>query len=201
MRNLTRSLYAISLFLFLLSNVSFIPVCHAVSITIVISEFRTRGLNGGNDEFIELYNLSASPVDISGWLVKGSNNSGTVTTRAIINDDTILNPGCHYLLTNSNPIGGPYSDLTIGDQTYGVGITNNGGIALTLPDGTIVDQIGLGNGSAFFEDLPLGPLTTDKNRGYERKPGWGSNGQDTDINRNDFQFVMPSNPQIVADCN
>ena len=36
---------------------------------IVISEFRTRGPAGGNDEFVELRNRSAVPVDISGWLL------------------------------------------------------------------------------------------------------------------------------------
>ena len=30
------------------------------SSTVVISEFRVRGPNGGSDEFVELYNLSAS---------------------------------------------------------------------------------------------------------------------------------------------
>jgi hypothetical protein len=34
---------------------------------IVISEFRTRGPAGGNDEFVELRNRSAVPVEISGW--------------------------------------------------------------------------------------------------------------------------------------
>ena len=39
----------------------------ASSSSVVISEFRTRGPAGGNDEFVEIYNLSAAPVDISGW--------------------------------------------------------------------------------------------------------------------------------------
>jgi len=37
----------------------------AVSTSIVISEFRVRGPNGGNDEFIELYNPTALPIDLS----------------------------------------------------------------------------------------------------------------------------------------
>ena len=39
----------------------------ASSGTVVISEFRARGPAGGNDEFVEIYNLSAVPVDVSGW--------------------------------------------------------------------------------------------------------------------------------------
>jgi hypothetical protein len=171
----------------------------AVSSSVVISEFRTRGPNGGNDEFIELHNLSLSPVNISGWEVRGSNSSGTISTRAIINSGTVLNPGCHYLLTNSNPSGGPYSGAVTSNQTYGVGITDDGGIALTMPSGTIIDQVGLSSGSAFKEGPSLAPLTSNANRSYERRPGGsiGSN-QDTDNNQNDFRLLSPGDPQNAS---
>jgi hypothetical protein len=172
---------------------------HGTSSTIVIAEFRTRGPNGGNDEFIELYNLSSSPVDISGWEVKGSNSSGTVTTRATVTPGAVLNAGCHYLLTNSNPNGGPYSGSVPGDQTYGVGITDDGGIALTLPDGTVVDQVGMSSGSVFKEGTPLAPLTANVNLAYARRPGDDAgNGQDTDNNQADFRLVSPSTPRNAS---
>ena len=175
------------------------PPAHSASSTIVISEFRTRGPNGGNDEFIELYNFSPSPVNISGWQVKGSNSSGTVSTRATIDSGIILNPGCYYLLTNPNASGGPYSGSVPGNQTFSPGITDDGGIALTMPNGTIVDQVGMSNGSAFREGSPLAPLTTNTNRGYERKPGGAAgNAQDTDNNASDFQINTPSDPQNAA---
>ena len=85
---------------------------------VVISEFRTRGPLGGNDEFIELYNASGADVPIGGWLVKGSNNAATVSTRATIPAGTMLAAGCHYLLTNSSASDGPYSGSVAGDQTY-----------------------------------------------------------------------------------
>ncbi|HYV40304.1 MAG TPA: hypothetical protein VEO02_00785, partial [Thermoanaerobaculia bacterium] len=48
--------------LFTLPFVSFLLLAPsaalAVSTTVVISEFRVRGPNGGSDEFVELYNLS-----------------------------------------------------------------------------------------------------------------------------------------------
>jgi predicted extracellular nuclease len=172
------------------------PLAQGVSSTVVISEFRTRGPNGGNDEFIELYNLSAAPVNIGGWKIKGSNNSGTVSTRAVINSGVTLGPGCHYLLTNPTTSGGPYSGSVVGNQTFAPGITDDGGIAVTLPDDTIVDQIGLSGGSAFKEGSTLTPLTTSANRSYERKPGGAAgSGTDTDNNSADFQLKDPSDPQ------
>jgi predicted extracellular nuclease len=169
----------------------------AISSTVVISEFRTRGPNGANDEFIELYNLSSSPVNIEGWKVKGSNSLGTVSTRATISSGTVLNPGCHYLLTNLNTDG--YSGSVPGNQNFSPGITDDGGIALTRPDDTVVDQVGISSGSAFKEGSTLAPLTTNTNRSYERKPGGASgSGTDTDNNGNDFQSISPSDPQNLS---
>src|SRR5215203_2765121 len=81
----------------------------AVSTNVVISEFRVRGPNGAADEFVELYNLSGAPVAIGGWRILGSNSAAGVADRATITAGTILQPGCHYLITNSSLSGGPYS--------------------------------------------------------------------------------------------
>jgi len=174
----------------------------AVSTDIVISEFRTRGPNGGNDEFIELYNLSGSAVNIGGWKVNGSNASGTTGTRVTITAGTILGSGCHYLLTNTATTGGPYSGGVPGDQTYATGVTDDGGIAVLNASSVIVDQVGMSAGSTYKEGTVLTPLTTNVNRGYERLPGGIDNGQDTDNNSSDFQLLAPSNPQNKASaCN
>jgi hypothetical protein len=173
----------------------------AASTDVVISEFRVRGPNGAADEFVELYNLSASPVDIGGWLVRGSNSSSTIGTRATIPSGTILNPGCYYLVTNSSTSGGPYSGAVPGDLTFTTGITDDGGIAITLPGGTtIVDQVGMSTGSAYKEGTTLASLgSSNLNRGYERKPGGSAgSGLDTDDNSNDFQLITPSDPQNSA---
>jgi len=43
---------------------------------VVISEFRTRGPNGATDDFVELYNRTASPVNISEWKIEASTSMG-----------------------------------------------------------------------------------------------------------------------------
>jgi predicted extracellular nuclease len=166
----------------------------AASNSVVISEFRVRGPQGGNDEFIELYNLSSSPVNIGGWKVNGSNNAGTTSTRATIPANIVVNPGCHYLLTNSGSSG--YSGSVTGDQTYSTGVTDDGGIAL-LNGTTVIDAVGMSTGSAYKEGTQLASLgSTNANRGYERKPGGTSgSGTDTDNNSADFQLKTPSDPQ------
>src|SRR5215217_7383143 len=135
------AIFAFMLFL------SFSSRVQAISTNVVISEFRVRGPNGAADEFVELYNLSGAPVVIGGWKIRGSNSSGTISDRATIIAGTTMQPGCHYLITNSSLTGGPYSGGVPGDQSYTVGITDDGGIALTLPDNTIVDQVGMSTGS------------------------------------------------------
>ncbi|HKP47408.1 MAG TPA: DNA/RNA non-specific endonuclease [Pyrinomonadaceae bacterium] len=172
----------------------------AVSATVVISEFRTRGPNGAADEFIELYNLTNSPIDIGGWKINGSNNAAGVSTRLTISAGTIIPAHGHFLATNSSTSGGPYSGAVAGNQTFATGITDDGGIAVLTAANAIIDQVGMSVGSAYKEGTILTPLTTaGVNQGYERKPG-GSNGstQDTDNNSADFQLRAPSDPQNLS---
>ena len=167
-----------------------------VNSPIVISEFRTRGPSGASDEFIELYNNSDSAFDVSGWKIKGSNSSGTVTTRVTIASGTSIPARGHFLTTNSSS--GGYSGSVAGNQTYTSGITDDGGIAITDASDTVSDQGGMSSGSAFKEGTVLTPLTTNTNQSYERQPG-GSLGstQDTNNNANDFVLIT-SDPQNLS---
>jgi DNA/RNA endonuclease G (NUC1) len=188
------ALFGICLFL---HQVYFARRVQAVSSTVVISEFRTVGPSGGNDEFIELYNLTNAAVDISGWTIRGSNATAGVSIRLTVSTGTSIPAHGHFLATNSAASG--YSGSVPGNQTYATGITNDGGIALFNASATIIDQVGMSAGSAYKEGTVLTPLTTNTNRGYERKPG-GANGstQDTDNNSTDFQLLTPSDPQNLS---
>jgi uncharacterized protein (TIGR03437 family) len=168
------------------------PTPTPVLTALVISEFRTRGPAGASDEFIEIYNNSDSPVNVSGLKLRSSSNTGTITTRLTINSNTFIPGRGHFLAVNS----AGYSGSVSGDQSFTSGIANDGGIALTATDDTIIDQVGLSAGSAFKEGNQLAPLPTDSNQSYERKPG-GVLGStiDTQDNSNDFQLLVPGEPQ------
>lgn len=40
--------------------------------SVVVSEFRSRGPAGANDEFVELRNAGGAPVGISGWKLQAA---------------------------------------------------------------------------------------------------------------------------------
>ena len=154
---------------------------------VVINEFRSRGPDGATDEFIELRNDSAQAIDIGGWVVDGSNGSGGTEVRRVLGSGIPLDPGCHYLLTNSRTPG--YSGGTIGDNTYGLAITDDGGLQLRRRDGSIADSVGMSAGSAFGENQRL-----DEFPGGTSSRSYARTGNDTNNNRLDFG-LRSSTPQ------
>src|SRR5262249_33782157 len=89
---------------------------------VMISEFRFRGPNGANDEFVELYNNSDSAFTIGGFVLKRSNGSGAINTQATVPAGIMIPARGHYLIGNSAS-GAPNN--TLFDLTYGTGITDD----------------------------------------------------------------------------
>lgn len=167
--------------------------------TVVISEFRTRGPSGGNDEFVEIYNNSDSAADISGWKLMGSSNTAPTGARATVPANIVLPGRAHYLFVNT--AAGGYSGAVPGNVSYTIGIGDTGGVAMTRADDTIVDQVGVTTtATGYREGTPLATtLTTNVDRGYERKPGGAAVAlQDTNDNATDFQLTAPSTPQDLV---
>ncbi len=103
---------------------------------LIISEFRVRGPNGMNDEFIEIYNASGAShtVTAASGTGYGVAASDGVTRCSIPNGTVIPNRG-HYLCVNSvgyslasYPAGN--GTTATGDATYTTDIPDNAGIAL-----------------------------------------------------------------------
>jgi hypothetical protein len=71
--------------------------------TVLISEVRTSGPSGANDEFVELYNNTDATIDISGWaLVKsGASCTDTPVVVATIPAAKTIPARGHYLIAGS----------------------------------------------------------------------------------------------------
>ena len=179
---------------------------------VLISEFRLRGPNGSNDEFIELYNNTNSPITVgaldgsSGWALVAANG---VTVFTLPNNTTIP-ARAHYLVVNSNPVGG-YSlgSYAAGDNAYVVDILDDTGIALfktsnpsnfTLENR--LDAVGFNNGFTPVPELyregsglpPIGAVVAEHS--WVRKiitvGGVPRTGLPQDMNENASDFVLIS---------
>lgn len=105
---------------------------------LIISEFRLRGPNGASDEYIEIYNNTASAHTVaassgSGYGIAASDG----TTRCSIPTGTSIPSRGHWLCINSNgyslsnyPGGSTPPGLADGDGSYTTDIPDNAGVAI-----------------------------------------------------------------------
>lgn len=104
---------------------------------LIIDEFRVRGPNGANDEFVEIVNVSGADHTVAtadgsaGYALVASDG----TARFVIPNGTVIPNGGHYLGVNSvgyslasYPAGS--GATATGDATYTTNIADNAGIAL-----------------------------------------------------------------------
>ena len=162
--------------------------------TLVVSEVQTGGASA-SDEFVEIANQGAGPVDLIGLEVVYATSSGsTVTRKATWSASTIVPPGRRILLAN-----GAGSYVGLGDATYTGGFAATGGaIALRVVGGTVIDAVGWGDAtSAFVEGSPIAAPPASSS--IERRPGGvGGNTTDTNDNATDWFISTAPNAQNLA---
>ena len=182
-----------------------------VSPNIVITQFYGGGgLSGAQftHDFVELFNRSGSPVNISGWSVQYASAGGTEWFVTPLSNIT-LQPGQYYLIqyaSNGNTGAAlPAPDLIAPPITNNAGNTfvpnlssTTGKLALVnsivrLPASTcpsepgIVDLVGYGSSASCFEGMQT-PNLSATTAGVRN--GGGCN--DSDNNLNDFTIAAPS---------
>lgn len=178
--------------------------------SLIISEFRLRGPNGANDEFIEIYNNSNNALSVqandgsSGYAVAASDG----LVRFVIPNGTIIPARGHFLGVNSlqyslaNYPAGSGTNAN-GDATYTLNINDNAGIALFRTANPVnfnlvfrLDAVGSTSvaNAVFREGAGLPPLvafSTDYSwvRNVPTSGAGAGVSQDTNNNVADFRFV------------
>lgn len=188
-----------------LSSCVIASLTHASTQGVVISQ--VYGGNGVtfNRDYVELFNASAQPVDISGWSIQYSSASGTglFSGNGVTLLNGVLQPGQYYLVTLATAASGT---VLTGDNTTG-GTTNlsgnagkvvlvnsssglacNGGSSPcnASQQGQIVDLVGYGSAN-YFETQAAPALTTST--ALLRS---GNGCTDTNNNSTDFVIGVPS---------
>lgn len=160
---------------------------------LVVSELLTGGASA-SDEFIELYNPTATTQPLEGLEVVYVTSTGaTVTRKAAWSAGAPgLPAGAHLLVANS---AGIYAGVA--DVTYANGLAAGGGsVALRIKSATnAVDALGWGTAaSTWLETRPAPAPATGSS--LERLPGGpAGSGQDTDDNLVDFVTQPVPDPQ------
>lgn len=161
---------------------------------LVISEFRSRGPLGANDEFVEIYNPYAAPVNITSWTIRTSSGcSTTLTVLVTFTTGTIIKPGQHFLVA---AVGSSTEDAA--DRTFNPGIDDSGGVGLFTYAGAVQDMVGMCAATTYHEGNVLAALLQEndlQNQAYERKPVGAASCYDTNDNARDFALVHPADPQ------
>jgi hypothetical protein len=157
-----------------------------------VNEVMTGMTGAAADEFVELVNAGAEPVDVGGYRVVYRSAAGTSDTLlAALPAGTILAPGAHYLLG-----GGSYAGPVPPDRSFGTGLAAAaGGVGVRGPDGTLLDSVGYGNTAAngFVEGTPApaAPTTASPGSSTGRMP----DGADTNDNSRDFAVSATPTPR------
>jgi uncharacterized protein len=180
-------------------NQGFLP---AASLT--LSQIYGGGGNSGaayKNDFIELYNPTASPVSLSGWSVQYA--SATGSSWQVTPLSGTLQPGNHYLIQQAAGAGGtiplPYPDAvgtipmsaTAGKVALVSSTTTLSGTCPT--GGSIVDFVGYGGANCFEGSGPTAALS-NTTAALRKEAG----AVDTNDNASDFVTGAP-NPRSQSD--
>jgi len=171
-------------------------IASAASTTIVISQVYGGGGNAGatyKNDFIELHNIGATPVNVSTWSVQYAAAAGTTWQKT--NLTGTIAPGAYYLVQESAGTGGT-TPLPTPDASGGIAmsattgkvalVSNQTALAGTCPTG-LVDIIGFGPTASCFETSPTALFT---NTTAAIRNGCS----DSDNNSNDFTTAGPPVP-------
>ena len=147
---------------------------------LLVGEVVTGG-DRGADEYIELFNVSASPSPLGGLELVYVSASGKSVTRKQTFDSGQVGAGGRVLLAN---VDGAFAGLA--DHTYSGGLSSDGGsVVLRVQGGTVIDALSWGTAaSEFVEGNPA--IAPPAGSSIERRPGdGGDNRRDTNDNAAD----------------
>ena len=164
---------------------------------VVISEVQIAGVDA-DDEFIELYNPTGTPISLEGWRLSKKTSGGSESNLLTAFPATSIPSHGFCLVVHKTG----YQGLVTEDAKYSTAqsIAANSTVILYSDAGsTVVDKVGFGSASD-YEGSPYADNPT-ANASLQRKSGDGDEygpAYDTGMNVDDFYIRAPSYPQSSA---
>lgn len=159
---------------------------------VVISQVYGGGGNSGatfTHDFIELFNPTSSPVDLTGWKVRYASAS----TGAFNNTTSLtgtIEPYTYYLIQMSG--GSVGNSLPTSDATGSLSLSGSNGIVdLVNAAGDRIDLVGYGNATLSEKNPTVALSSSTAAIRKELTVGQNDRGLDTDNNAADFTVTSP----------
>jgi Bacterial Ig domain/Calx-beta domain/Matrixin len=178
--------------------------------TLVISEVRTRGSAGANDDFVELYNNTNSPIVVPaggyGVFKMGATCGDTPVLVGTVPATTSIPARGHFLLTGSSYSLANYggTNAALGNASLTADIEDDRNIALfsttdvtAISSTNLLDAVGFGTNTGNVCDLtregstlaPVGAVNLEYSYFRTEKSDSSGNPKDTNNNAADFKFA------------
>lgn len=173
-------LRAVLVFIFLVGNIG--VALAAPADHLLISELQTGSSDSASQEFVEIYNPTTNPVDLSGWKIEYKSAAGSSWSQKAVLAG-VLEPNGYYLLATANYLVGQ------ADQVMSDGLSAAGAhVRIKDSSGNQIDLIGWGTAGA-----PEGVAASAPAAGQslERTPL----GEDSNSNASDFVVRLAPQPQ------
>jgi len=188
------------------------PVNQTVNITVnpnvppnhlVISQVYGGGGNTGatyQNDYVEIYNPSASPVSTTGWSIQYG--AATGTTWQVQPLGGIIGPGEYYLVQlgtggaigSVNPQPNIFGSINLSATAGKVALSNAGAPLGSCSDASIVDLIGFGSTANCHEGSANAPAPSNTTADFRKNGG----ATDSDQNGNDFLTGTPNPRRTTA---
>ena len=182
------------------------PVAVPASSSLVISQVYGGGGNSGalyTNDFIELFNPTASTVSVTNWSVQYSSATGGTWNVGVLTGTVTLQPGQYYLIREANGAGGSQSlptpdnlgSIPMAATAGKVALVSNS-TALTCgsvchSDPSVVDYVGYGTTASDYEGT--GPAPAPANPSSDIRAAGGCT--DSNNNAGDFSVSNPPTPR------
>ena len=154
---------------------------------VVISEIQIANDEATNNDFIELFNQTATQADISGFKLKKKSSTGSEYSIKVLPEASIIPGNGYFLWANSD-----YTAIAF-DVASSQTLSANNSVALLDANDNIQDQAAWGQGENQFVETTAFPESPEKGTSLARK--WIADTNtctDTNNNQTDFEIGLPT---------